>query len=55
MPGGEGRVHWGLKVAQCDESIEFGDEERCYVSPKCEGLVIKEHIKNLGLYPKVNM
>ena len=23
-----GGVHWGLKVAQCDESIEFGEEER---------------------------
>ena len=29
--------------------------ERCYVSPECEGLVIKEHIKNLGLYPKVSV
>lgn len=28
MPGGEGRVHWGIKVAQCDESIEFGEKER---------------------------
>ena len=28
MPGGEGRVHWGLKIAQCDESIEFGEKER---------------------------
>lgn len=26
MPGGEGRVQRGLKVAQCDESPEFGEE-----------------------------
>lgn len=25
--------------------------EGWYMSPECEGLVIKEHIKNLGLYP----